>query len=76
VPRNIFSHSLSLKDIDELEIARQLTLLEFNVFAAITPPEFLSKGWEDPNPKKSVHLKVFPLFYKHKRYVEIETNLI
>jgi hypothetical protein len=57
VPRNIFSPHLSLKDIDELEIARQLTLIEFNIFTSITPIEFLSKGWEDPNPKKSQHLK-------------------
>eukprot|EP00026_Physarum_polycephalum_P002180 Phypoly_transcript_02185.p1 GENE.Phypoly_transcript_02185~~Phypoly_transcript_02185.p1 ORF type:complete len:940 (-),score=130.13 Phypoly_transcript_02185:39-2858(-) len=57
VPRNVFSSSLILKNVDEVEIARQLTLLEFHQFAAITPNEFLNKGWEDPNPKKSTHIK-------------------
>lgn len=57
VPRNIFSPHLTLKDIDELEIARQLTLIDYNLLVSVTPVEFLSKGWEDPSPKKSPHLK-------------------
>jgi hypothetical protein len=74
--RNIFSPNLELKDIDEIEIARQLTLIDFGIFIKISvseipfisniseqhmttlttwnlpllqPPEFLNKGWLDPD---------------------------
>jgi len=58
VPRNIFSPSLSLKDIDELEIARQLTLIEFSIFTQIVPTEWLNKRWCDPDQKqhKALHI--------------------
>ncbi|KAJ6248620.1 ras guanine nucleotide exchange factor i-related [Anaeramoeba flamelloides] len=45
VPKNIFSPDLSLFDIDEEEIARQLTLLEFNIYQKIRPPELLNLAW-------------------------------
>lgn len=48
MPKNIFSSSLSLKDIDELEIARQLTLIDFNIFALVTPIEFLNRYATQP----------------------------
>eukprot|EP01133_Synstelium_polycarpum_P015331 gene15331-18170_t len=41
VPKNIFSPQLTLSHIDELEIARQLTLIEYKMFRSIPPPEFL-----------------------------------
>ncbi|KYR01769.1 Ras guanine nucleotide exchange factor [Tieghemostelium lacteum] len=41
VPRNIFSPQLQFSHIDELEIARQLTLIEYRIFRNIPPPEFL-----------------------------------
>ncbi|GAM27522.1 hypothetical protein SAMD00019534_106980 [Acytostelium subglobosum LB1] len=41
VPKNIFSPKLALSDIDDLEIARQLTLIEYKMFKSIPPPEFL-----------------------------------
>ncbi|KAF2068693.1 hypothetical protein CYY_009983, partial [Polysphondylium violaceum] len=41
VPKNIFSPQLSLAHIDELEIARQMTLIEYRLFRNIPPPEFL-----------------------------------
>eukprot|EP01132_Coremiostelium_polycephalum_P008012 gene8012-9857_t len=41
VPKNIFSPQLTLAHIDELEIARQLTLIEYRIFRNIPPPEFL-----------------------------------
>lgn len=34
VPKNIFSPSLTLDDVDEEEIARQLTLIEYEVHVA------------------------------------------
>ncbi|EAL60855.1 Ras guanine nucleotide exchange factor [Dictyostelium discoideum AX4] len=41
VPKNIFSPQLTLAHIDELEIARQMTLVESKLFGAIPPPEFM-----------------------------------
>jgi len=41
VPKNIFSPQLALSHIDELEIARQMTLIEYRLFRNIPPPEFL-----------------------------------
>ncbi|EFA81016.1 Ras guanine nucleotide exchange factor [Heterostelium album PN500] len=43
VPKNIFSPQLTLAHIDDLEIARQLTLIEYKLFRNIPPPEFLVK---------------------------------
>jgi hypothetical protein len=45
VPKNIFSHSLGVWDIPDVEIARQLTILEFGLLAAIEPREVLKKAW-------------------------------
>eukprot|EP01111_Echinosteliopsis_oligospora_P010061 TRINITY_DN3066_c0_g1_i2.p1 TRINITY_DN3066_c0_g1~~TRINITY_DN3066_c0_g1_i2.p1 ORF type:complete len:592 (+),score=144.09 TRINITY_DN3066_c0_g1_i2:1781-3556(+) len=46
VPRNIFSSTLSLDDVDEEEIARQLCMLDFDLYKAIRPSELLLKSWE------------------------------
>jgi hypothetical protein len=35
VPKNIFSTSLTLAGIDEVEVARQLTLIDFGIFSQI-----------------------------------------
>jgi hypothetical protein len=57
VPRNIFSPCLNLTHIDEIEIARQLTLIEFNIFCQIVPTELLNKAWNDPDQKhKAPHI--------------------
>ncbi|KAJ3444236.1 ras guanine nucleotide exchange factor i-related [Anaeramoeba flamelloides] len=45
VPKNIFSPNLSFFDIDEEEIARQLTLIEFEIYSKIRPPELLNLAW-------------------------------
>ncbi|KAF2074781.1 hypothetical protein CYY_003927 [Polysphondylium violaceum] len=45
VPKNIFSNRLEIYDIDEEEIARQLTLIEFNLYKKIKPPELLNQSW-------------------------------
>eukprot|EP01156_Anaeramoeba_ignava_P002039 Anaeramoba_ignava/a217381_69.p1 GENE.a217381_69~~a217381_69.p1 ORF type:complete len:764 (-),score=277.08 a217381_69:108-2399(-) len=45
VPKNIFSPTLSLFDVDEEEIARQLTIREFSIYSAIKPPELLNQAW-------------------------------
>jgi len=57
VPRNIFSPNLSLKDIDEVEIARQLTLIEYGLFSQIVPTELLNKCWCDADKRhKAPHI--------------------
>ncbi|EGC38002.1 aimless RasGEF [Dictyostelium purpureum] len=43
--KNIFSNNLSFHDIDEEEIARQLTLIEFEIYRKIKPPELLNQSW-------------------------------
>jgi hypothetical protein len=37
--------SLRLEDIDPLEFARQLTLLEFEFYASLKPREFIDLAW-------------------------------
>lgn len=51
VPRNIFSSKLTIHDIEEEEIARQLTLIEFDTYAAIKPSELLNQSWNKPKLK-------------------------
>jgi hypothetical protein len=44
VPKNLFSPSLKVWDISELELARQLTIMEFHCFTKIQvalPPSAL-----------------------------------
>jgi hypothetical protein len=35
VPKQIFSTGLNLNQVEEIEVARQLTLIEFNIFNQI-----------------------------------------
>ncbi|EFC35485.1 rasGEF domain-containing protein [Naegleria gruberi] len=44
--QKIFCETLSLDDIDEEEIARQLTLYEYDLFVAIGLEELMSFGWK------------------------------
>ncbi|EGG19007.1 Ras guanine nucleotide exchange factor [Cavenderia fasciculata] len=48
VPKNIWSQSLDILDVDDEEIARQLTLIDFEMFAAIKPSELLNQSWNKP----------------------------
>ncbi|KAJ6241713.1 ras guanine nucleotide exchange factor i-related [Anaeramoeba flamelloides] len=45
VPKNIFSKSLTLFDIDEEEIARQISIIDFGIFSKIRPAELLNCAW-------------------------------
>ncbi|KAJ3442833.1 ras guanine nucleotide exchange factor i-related [Anaeramoeba flamelloides] len=45
VPKNIFSPQLSLYDVVEEEMARQLTLLDHNTYSKIRPTELLNLAW-------------------------------
>lgn len=40
---------LELVDIDALEVARQITLIDSELFRAIQPYEFLGQAWLGPN---------------------------
>ncbi|KAL0488773.1 Ras guanine nucleotide exchange factor A, partial [Acrasis kona] len=42
----LFSPNLSIHDIDEEEIARQMTLIESDMFRAIEPQELLNLAWD------------------------------
>ncbi|KAJ3435491.1 ras guanine nucleotide exchange factor i-related [Anaeramoeba flamelloides] len=45
VPKNIFSELLTLFDIDEEEIARQISIIDFDIFSKIRPAELLNCAW-------------------------------
>ncbi len=47
VPRNLFASELKLVDLDEIEIARQLSLMDYDLFVAVKPFEFLNMAWLD-----------------------------
>lgn len=57
VPRNICSPTLLLWDVPPLEIARQLTLIEFERFKAIRPSELFGQAWSSArNRHKATHV--------------------
>ena len=71
VPRQIFSTGLNITQVEEIEVARQLTLIEFNIFAQINvqnkkkyfllifskPTEFLNRSWSNPDLRhKAPHI--------------------
>ncbi|KAJ3442232.1 ras guanine nucleotide exchange factor i-related [Anaeramoeba flamelloides] len=45
VPKNIFSQTLSIFDVNELEVARQITLIEQKIYSKIKPRELLNLAW-------------------------------
>eukprot|EP00003_Mantamonas_plastica_P006182 TRINITY_DN1500_c2_g1_i7.p1 TRINITY_DN1500_c2_g1~~TRINITY_DN1500_c2_g1_i7.p1 ORF type:complete len:257 (+),score=102.48 TRINITY_DN1500_c2_g1_i7:166-936(+) len=63
VPKNIFSPSLALADIDEEEVARQLTILEFKYFERVETSEFLNESWENARLKHRAPNLIFILEY-------------
>ena len=48
MPKDIYDESLSILDIDEEEIARQISIVDFDHFRAIKPPELLNQAWAKP----------------------------
>jgi son of sevenless len=61
ITRTLFSQlryrnfkSISLTDFDSLELARQLTIMECNLFCAIQPDEILEGGQENSKPPVNV----------------------
>eukprot|EP01102_Stenamoeba_stenopodia_P019471 TRINITY_DN7366_c0_g1_i1.p1 TRINITY_DN7366_c0_g1~~TRINITY_DN7366_c0_g1_i1.p1 ORF type:complete len:301 (+),score=63.93 TRINITY_DN7366_c0_g1_i1:62-964(+) len=49
--KTIFSPQLSFLDIDEEELARQITLIDFEIYSAIRPQELLNQSWSKPKLK-------------------------
>ncbi len=45
VPKNIFSPLLTWRDVPVVEVARQLTLMDFALFGQVSEAELLSLGW-------------------------------
>ncbi|KAJ3443842.1 ras guanine nucleotide exchange factor i-related [Anaeramoeba flamelloides] len=50
-PKNIFSPKLELEHVDEEEIARQITLIDFKLFSQINSCEFLKLAWRNEKYK-------------------------
>eukprot|EP00761_Pharyngomonas_kirbyi_P000502 gb/GECH01000502.1/.p1 GENE.gb/GECH01000502.1/~~gb/GECH01000502.1/.p1 ORF type:complete len:780 (+),score=147.68 gb/GECH01000502.1/:1-2340(+) len=51
VPREILTTKIDLSQIDELEIARQLTLMDQKIFFRIKPWELLNQSWNKKHLK-------------------------
>jgi son of sevenless-like protein len=64
LPRDL--NSFVFEELDPLEIARQLTLIEYSIFKTIQPKEFLNQGWS--KSKKEINspsiLSMIRLFNK------------
>ncbi|KAJ6254870.1 guanine nucleotide exchange factor [Anaeramoeba flamelloides] len=57
LPKSIFSPHLKLSDIDELEVARQLTLLQFKLYSKLRTSELLIRNdLETTNKHKVINL--------------------
>ncbi|KAI7874098.1 ras GEF [Lichtheimia hyalospora FSU 10163] len=56
LPRN--RKKLRLMDIDTLEMARQLTIMDFNLYSSIRPVECLDKAWSRDSGDENTHVAV------------------
>ncbi|KAJ3450582.1 ras guanine nucleotide exchange factor i-related [Anaeramoeba flamelloides] len=45
IPKNVFSHFLNLRDVKEIEFARQITLYVQQLFQKIQPSELVNQAW-------------------------------
>ncbi|KAJ6238613.1 ras guanine nucleotide exchange factor i-related [Anaeramoeba flamelloides] len=45
IPKNVFSHFLNLRDVKEVEFARQITLYVQQLFQKIQPSELVNQAW-------------------------------
>lgn len=49
--------TLKISDLDVLEVARQLTLIETTTFNKIMGPECLHKSWSGPDPNRGYNIR-------------------
>ena len=72
VPRNIFSPTLTLDDVDEEEIARQLSIIDFRFYQKIKASELFSKNWSAaPHPSRTNRINnIKQRFSEVVRYVK------
>ena len=54
-PKNL--SKLRLVDIDPLELARQLTIMDSELYQKITSVECLNKSWSDEQESRGVNIK-------------------
>ncbi|XP_049850368.1 ras guanine nucleotide exchange factor A-like [Schistocerca gregaria] len=78
LPKNIFWPNLTIDDIDEEEIARQLTLIEFEGFYKIQGSELLHQSWNKPKLKhRAPHvLEVIERFNSISEWVATKMLLV
>ncbi|KAL6041501.1 hypothetical protein QOT17_024907 [Balamuthia mandrillaris] len=75
VPKNLFSPKLSIWDVSDLEIARQLTIIEFNHFSKIKPREFVYRTWRRAAAQKAPNIfKSLAHFKQTAKWVETEIS--
>lgn len=59
VRKNIFSSHHTLDDVHEIELARQLTIVQFSLFCMIKPSELLNGWWKSEDAEyRSPHVRV------------------
>jgi len=59
VRKNIFSSHHTLDDVHEIELARQLTIMQFSLFCMIKPSELLNGWWKSEDSEyRSPHVRV------------------
>ncbi|PRP86068.1 aimless RasGEF [Planoprotostelium fungivorum] len=51
ITKNIFSDQLNYFDIEDEELARQMTLIDYEIFSIIKPEELLNLAWSKPKLK-------------------------
>lgn len=71
VPRNIFSPKLSLDDIDEAELARQLYIMDYVLFWRIQPRELIGRAWA-LHPERAPNVtRMLARMHRFARWVQL-----
>ncbi|RKP06352.1 ras guanine nucleotide exchange factor domain-containing protein [Thamnocephalis sphaerospora] len=73
LPKNL--HSVEFLDIDALEFARQLTIMDSQLYCKIMPVEWLSKAWSNKENSRSVNIKMMIEISNHLTHWVIELIL-
>ncbi|KAJ6234883.1 guanine nucleotide exchange factor [Anaeramoeba flamelloides] len=70
IPKNLFSHKVTLDNLDEIEFARQLTIFFHENFKKIRPKDLISGAWNKVNnqSKEKNVFKILQKFNQIERY--------